>query len=251
MSIKFYCFAKDAASTSVSGYCDKLEALFRASGFTDYTLVHTNAFSAPKGKLPYIEYTKDGKTETIADSHFITRYLADNNIINNLDKNLTAAQRADSRAWQSWFEDLIYGAVAHERYFKPENFAATRAALPVPWFIRPFLGWYLRRKFLRTLWDSGIGRHSEEERNELAREFFDGLEVRLKDVEYFHGNEPTSIDAILCGLLANTVARPGNPHTTAMITKNKRLRRYLRTMLQMWFPEYKVLLAELDDKRAD
>lgn len=251
MSIKLYCFAKDVNSPSASGYCEKLEAFFRAAGFTDYTLVHTSPLSAPKGKLPYIEYIKDGKTETIADSHFIIRYLVENKIVADLDKNLTAVQRADSRAWQSWFEDLVYGVVAHERFFKDENFAAVKANFPFPWWIRPIFGWYLRRNILRALWSSGIGRHSVEDRNKLAREFFEGLEARLKGGVYFHGSEPTLIDAYLFGFLATTVFLPGNPETTALVMGNERLKQYLALMTQKWFPEYKALLTMLDKKHAD
>lgn len=251
MSIKLYCFKKDADVPSLSGYCEKVETLFRAAGFTDYALVPTLPFSAPKGKLPYIEYIKDGKTETIADSHFIVRYLIENNIVTDLDKNLTPAQRADSRAWQSWFEDLVYGAVGHERFFKPENFAVTKAALPLPWWIRPVIAWYLRRGILGALWSSGIGRHSVEDRHLLVSEFFEGLEARLEGVEFFHGSEPTLIDVTLFGFLSGTITGPGNPETTALVLKSKRLRQYIAVMVQKWYPEYKGLLAEVDEKRAD
>lgn len=247
MSIKLYCFGKDVDSPSLSGFCEKVEAFLRASSFTDYTLHTTTPGSAPKGKLPYIEYVKDGKTETVADSHLIVRYLIENKVVPDMDGSLNVAQRAESRAWQAWTEELLYGIVVHERFNRPENYAITKTAMPFPWWIRPLIGWYMRRSILSSLWTSGIGRHSDEERNRMAREYFEGLEARLEGVEYFHGSKPTTIDTTLFGIIANTVGRPGNPDTTAFVLGSKRLRRYIAVMTRKWFPEYEALLTQVDE----
>jgi glutathione S-transferase len=73
---------------------------------------------APKGKVPYIE---DGG-QVIGDSTFIRdhierRYGAD------LDRALTAEQRA--RAWtiERMLEDHLYWAMVHERWMNDANFA--------------------------------------------------------------------------------------------------------------------------------
>lgn len=252
MSLKLYCMTKDPSAPSLSSYCEKVEALLRATGFTDYTLQFTTSSSAPKGKLPYVEYKHDeSKTDTIADSHLIVRYLIDNEIVQDPDSKLTAAQRADSRAWQAWTEELVYGIVVFERWNRPENFAATKAVLPISPWIRPFLAWYMRRSILSAFWSTGIARHSDEDRSRLAREYFEGLEARLEGKEYFHGNEPTVIDTVLYAFLANTVSMPGNPETTAYVLGSERLRKYTARLSRMWFPEYEALIAEVEGKNVD
>lgn len=251
MSIKFYCFEKETNEPSASGFCQKLESFLRATGHTDYTLHKTFPNSAPKGKLPYIELVRDGKTETIADSHFIIRHLIENNVVPDLDKNLTAAQRADSRAWQAWTEELLYPAVVWQRWAIPANFAAIKAILPVPAVVRWFVAWYLRRSILNSFWGHGVGRHSDEERERLVREYAEGLEARLEGTEYFHGSEPTTIDTVLYGFLANSIVQPANPEFSALVLGSERLKKYTAGLTRKWFPEYEGLLELVEKHHAD
>lgn len=251
-SIKFYCFHKGPNDPSLSGYCQKLETFLRVSGFKDYTL-HTMAPNqAPKGKLPYIEVVHDdGRIEGIADSHFIVRHLIENQIVPDPDTNLTAAQRAESRAWQAWIEELIYPTVVYTRWGPPANFAATKAALPIPWYILPLVAWNLRRNILNALWVSGVGRHTDEERYRLLREYAEALEARLEGAEFFHGDEPTMIDMIVYGFIANALDQPGNPEYTALLLGSERLRRYTAVLTRKWFPEYEAVLEMVEKKHVD
>lgn len=251
MSLKLYGFSKDVNAPSFSGFCQKLETFLRATEFTAYTMHDATPASAPKGKIPYIEFTRtdgSGATDTMGDTHMITRYLVETNIVRDLDAGLSAAQRADSRAWQAWTEELVYLLIVSERWTRPENFAATKTALRMAAWIRPFVAWYVRRSIFKVLWTNGVGRHSQDERSRLAREYFEGLDAKLEGNDYFHGSEPTMIDTILYGFLSNVVSGPGNPEITAFVLGSERLSKYTTRLTRMWFPEYEALIEKLEEK---
>lgn len=176
----------------------------------------------------------------------IVRYLVETEIVRDLDATLSAAQRADSRAWQAWTEEFVYMLILTERWSKPENFAATKTALGMSAWILPFVAWYLRRAIRSLMWSNGIGRHTDEERAGLAREYFEGLDARLEGRDYFHGSEPTAIDTVLYGFLSNIVSGPGNPETTSFVLGSERLRRYMTRLTRKWFPEYEELIEVLE-----
>lgn len=249
MSLKLYGFSKDVNAPSFSGFCQKLETFLRATEFTAYTMHDATPRSAPKGKIPYIQFTHaDGATDTLADTHMIVRYLIETEVVRDPDAALSAAQRADSRAWQAWTEELVYLLIVTERWSKPANFAATKTALRVSAWFRPFFAWYVRRAIFSVMWTNGVGRHTDEERSRLAREYFEGLDAKLEGRDYFHGSEPTAIDTVLYGFLSNIVSGPGNPETTAFVLGSERLRRYTMRLTRKWFPEYEDLIEVLEGK---
>ena len=245
MPIKLYCLPKEPNVPSVSGYCQKLETFLRATSFSDYTLESASPFSAPKGKLPFIELEHDDKKEIIADSHFIIKHLIDKNVVSDPDAALTAAQRADSRAWQTWTEELIYPALVHTRWSRPANFAIESTNLPVPSLLKPLVARLIRWSILRSLWGHGVGRHSNDEIDLLLREYVDGLDARLERDDYFHGKEPTMIDIIVFGFLANAIGELANPEYRAILLASERLKRYTAELTKKWFPEYETLLSDV------
>ena len=242
MSIKFYCFSKHSNEPSLSGYCQKLETFLRAAGYTNYTLQFTAPMFAPKGKLPYIELEQDGTTKTIADSHFIIQYLISSEIVPNPDLGLTPMQKADSRAWQTWTEELAYPAIVHTRWARPTNYVMVEHQLSVPSLLRPFVAWYLRRNILNSLWGHGVGRHTDSEVDQILREYVQGLEARLAQTDYFHGSVPTLVDIIVYAFLANAIAGDANPEYRNMILASQRLKKYTADLTGKWFPEYENLL---------
>ncbi|RPB15173.1 hypothetical protein P167DRAFT_483078 [Morchella conica CCBAS932] len=250
--INFYGFPQPVNGPSPSGYCQKLETFLRATGFTDYTLRTVQPISAPKGKLPYIELFKDGeKTDTIADSHFIVRELIEKGVVPDPDSRLTAAQRADTRAWQAWTEELLYPVVVYQRWCIPTNFYASRSILPGPWPLQWLFGFYLKRNITNAMWANGFGRHSDEERERLVREWAEGLEARLEGTEFFHGSEPTLIDMILCGFLQNAIGQPGNPELLKLVLGSERLKKYTAVLTRKWFPEYEGVLEVVSKRHED
>lgn len=245
--IQFCVFEKKHDEPSGSGYCQKLETFFRASDFRAYEVKFVIPFSAPKGKLPYI-ILEDGKT--VADSHFIIRHLIREGKIRDLDAELTPVQKAESRAWQAWIEELVYPATVWTRVGYPENLAVLKkeAFQNVPFGIRHFLHFYMPRRIQNALIGHGVGRHSREEVDSIIEEFVKSLVIRLQEStaqgkgSFFHGTSPTIIDCVVYGFLANALQLKSNPTYTALILEREVLREYVARGTRLWFPEYTGIL---------
>ncbi|EGN98911.1 hypothetical protein SERLA73DRAFT_54410 [Serpula lacrymans var. lacrymans S7.3] len=255
-----WAFAKPARGPSYSAFCQKLETFLRFTS-TPYEVRETMTDKAPKGKLPYVDVQHEGKTVTIADSHFIIRYLVENGISANPDDQagLTASQKSESRAFQAYMEEVLYSAMRYEKYCKDDNFATMMAeALEVtplpfwlPWPLSSFVLGMFQRSAKNSLWAEGMGRHSEEEVKSLEKEGIQALEVRLSAHPYFHGEKPTTIDVTISAFLACSLGTKANPYFTSMVISSHVLRSYCRRMTAPLFPEYEELLREIDSADKD
>ncbi|KAH7920413.1 hypothetical protein BV22DRAFT_806171 [Leucogyrophana mollusca] len=242
---------KPPDAPSPSGFCQKLETFLRFSSMS-YELRDTFPSNAPKGKVPYADIQCDGKSVTIPDSHFIISHLIEKGIADDPDDlaGLSASQRAESRAWQAYIEE-VYLAVVYERWYPDANYAVTSSEIfaGAPWLIRPLISWWMRRRVVNGLWAAGVGRHSVEEVNFLEKEAFAALEARLSSPHshpYFHGDKPSRIDLTIYGFLANILGTKGNPYISAMVLKSPALIAFVQRLTTTLFPEYKQLLGELE-----
>lgn len=236
---------------SSSGFCQKLEVFLRYSKIS-YELRDTYPFKAPKGKVPYAEITHDGQTVTLPDSHFIIQYLVEKALIKDPDElaGLTAAQKADSRAFQAYIEEVMYLAIVYDRWYLDENYAITSREEfgNLPWPLGPFLSWYFRRRIKGGLYSAGVGRHSPEEVHRLQKEAFEALETKYAEHKYFHGGElPSRIDLTAYGFLANILSTDTNPYFADLVLRSTVLRRFVRDMTQSLFPEYGDLAGRVQE----
>ncbi|KAF9223855.1 hypothetical protein BS17DRAFT_122560 [Gyrodon lividus] len=241
---------KKPNTPSPSGFCQKLETFLRFSGVS-YELRNTYPFNAPKGKVPCAEITHDGRTVTVPDSHFIIQYLVEHDLIKDPDMlaGLTTAQRAESRAFQAYVEELLYSAVVHDRWCIDENYKTTTGENygDMSWPVRLMMSWFFRRRITGILYSAGVGRHSGEEVQFLQKEAFEALEVKFAGHKYFHGDEcPSRIDLTVYGFLANILATEGNPYFVNMVLKSTVMRSFVKQMTTSLFPEYEDLLQKVD-----
>jgi hypothetical protein len=207
---------------------------------------------APKGKVPFADIKHNKKTVTVPDSHFIIRYLIENGLIKDPDAvaGLTPAQKGESRAWQAYIEEVLYSAIVRDRWYMDENYAVTADEIfgSMAWPLRPMISWFFRRKVMNSIWNAGMGRHSQEEVQSLQKEAFEALEARMSGHLYFHDSEqPTSIDLIVYGFLANTLATNGNPYWADMVLKSPTLLTFTKRMTTLLFPEYELLLRRIEE----
>jgi len=246
--VQLFVFQKETEEPSGSAFCQKLETYFRVCDFKDYKVKFTAPPKAPKGKLPYI--IVDGKT--IADSHFIIRYFTENGKMRDLDANLTAFQRADSRAWQGYLEEFIYPATGWTRFGYPENYVHLKeeAVGKAPWFVRVLIFPLVGRNVRKSLIAHGVGRHSRQEVDGIIKECVHNLAERLNTSQgkFFHGSEPTLIDCTIYGVLVNVLRMKSNPGFTEAVLANHVLCEYVAHGTRLWFPEYKGIIEMLSSK---
>ncbi|MCC2113382.1 MAG: glutathione S-transferase family protein [Hyphomicrobiales bacterium] len=187
-----------------SSFCLKAEVLLDMSGL-DYRIAIMDPRKAPKGKLPVLV---DGD-ETIADSGFIQRHLEQKYGI-DFDPGLSDAEKTRAVAYRRMAEEHLYWAVVYSRWIVPENAARTREAffgiVPAP--LRSIVFSMVQRKVRRDLIGQGIGRHDPEDIYREAITDLEAIVAELGDKPYFFGDQPTSIDAALFGLLENLVVPP-------------------------------------------
>jgi len=103
---------RDAAVTGAytwSPFVAKLETRLRFSHLP-YSVQAGSLSESPKGKLPYVRIgeEKAGVTSVISDSTLIIRTLIKLNIIEDLNANLSPAQRALDLAIRALLEDKLY-----------------------------------------------------------------------------------------------------------------------------------------------
>ena len=272
LRISLHCPSVPLNAPSLSGYCQKLETIFRLVSFDKYTLVPTAFRASPTGKLPFItiHHHNDGDggsvapaAEVIADSHFIVRKLIERGIIPDPDAALTEAQKADSRALSIWTEHHLYLAVVQQRWARDHNARVVIPTLPLPWLGRPLIAWYLRRSIVSSLWTNGIGRYTDAEIDEFVAEWLQALEVRLADGREWllsppppppgagdatgnrnnddDGATPYMVDATVWAFLVNCLGiGEGNTEVVAGIRKRPGVCSFIRRGAARWFPEYDV-----------
>ena len=221
-----------------------------------YELRDTYPHKAPKGKVPYVEITHDDETVTIPDSHFIIQYLVEKGIIKDPDglAGLTAAQRAESRAFQAYVEELLYLAIVYDRWCVDENYAITSKETfgDIPWPVQSLLSWFFRRRVTGVLYSAGIGRHSPEEVHRLQKEALEALEAKYAEHKDFHGGElPSRIDLTVYGFLANILSTGGSPYFTNLALKSTVLRSFVGEMTHSLFPEYEDLLGKVQVQSSE
>jgi hypothetical protein len=248
-TIQLCVFEKRNDEPSGSSYCQKLETYFRACDYRDYENKFTVPFVAPKGKLPYIII--DNKP--IADSHFIIRYLIREGKIRDLDADagLTPVQRAESRAWQAYIDELIYPATVCSRFSTPENWTILKeeAFGKLPFFLKWIIPSIIYSRVSKGLIGHGVGRHTKEEVNSILEDYIQNLCVRLEasDGVFFHGKSASLIDCVVYGSLVNALKMRSNPELTKLILPREVLRKYISYCTHLWFPEYTGILEMVGD----
>ena len=105
---------------SISPFCLKLDAFLRIAAIPHQSVVDATPFSAPKGKLPWIEH--DGKK--LGDSGFIIDYLKTRFAVDP-DSALTAEQRGMAVALRRLVEENLYWAMVYDRWMVDSNWATS------------------------------------------------------------------------------------------------------------------------------
>jgi glutathione S-transferase len=232
--IQLYQFAPAFGLPNASPFCLKLETYLRmaALAFETPRFRLPNLQAAPKGKMPYI---LDG-THTVADSSLVIDYLKAT-YGDPLDNWMTAEQHGVALAWQRLLEEHLYWAVLYTRWIEPDGWQLTRpaffAGLPVPlsWVIPPMA----RRNMAKQLHGHGMGRHSSAEIHALGCRDITALANFLGDKPYLMGAQPSSLDAVTYGFLANLLWVPLESALKQQAQKYPQLERYCQRMKSRYY----------------
>jgi glutathione S-transferase len=197
--------------------------------------VNTKGFNkAPKGKLPYI---KDGG-EVIADSSFIYAHLQKKYAV-DLDKGLTAEQRAAGWALEKMCEEHLYWAIVDARRMIDANFNKGPRhffdSAPAP--LRPLIIAKIHRDTKRTMHGHGMGRHTREQIESLAKRDLDAISNILGDKPFLFGAEPHAADASVFGSVGSALCPLFETPIRGFAESHANLVAYAKRCTARWFPE--------------
>jgi glutathione S-transferase len=174
-----------------SPFCIKGLMLMKMSGLP-FETAKMNFRKAPKGKAPYLQ---DGDT-LIADSHFLMRHLETARGA-DFSGGYSAAELAKGWAVARMMEEHFYFLSMNVRWMNDENFwkGPYQFFADAPGLIRPLIARIVRKKVRKTHDLQGLGRHTPEERLELAKGDLNAIEAILGRGKYLLGDKVSGADA--------------------------------------------------------
>lgn len=212
----------------------KLATWMRMAGIDFEWVVENNTGKGPKGKSPWIE---DGEVR-MGDSSLIIEYLRDKHGVADFDAGLTGEQQALSTAIQRMLEEHYHQCFEHQLFFghggqeRLDEFAQS-----LPPVLRSVIPKMFARAFSKQLYARGMGRHSDEVIVQQGCQDLDALEALLSDKAFFHGDEPSAIDACIFGFLGVTVYVEGDNPLFRYAASRPALVAYCERMRARYFPE--------------
>ena len=185
---------------SISPFCLKLDAFLRMTDIPHISVTVATPFSGPKKKAPWIEH----EGCTIGDSTFIIDYLIEG-FGKDPDAILTPAQRGQAVAIQRLVEENLYWVMVYDRWVREDNWPILKGSVlgEIPAPVRALIAPIARRGVKKQLNGHGIGLHSDNEIQAIARRDIGALASIIGDQDWFFGLMPSLADATVFSLLAN------------------------------------------------
>ncbi|GET35864.1 glutathione S-transferase family protein [Microseira wollei] len=223
---------------SISPACAKLETWLRMAKIPHKTDITANIATAPKGKIPFVEY--QGKL--VGDSTLIIEMFKEKEGI-YLDSCLTSTERSISLAFRRMLKENTYYGGVYIRYFVEENWLVYKEVLagmlgteapPEGW--EPFLE-ELRENLRNQMYVQGMGRHSSEEIYQIITADLQALSDFLADKPFFMGDKPTTLDATAYGYIGNFIKPPFASPIVDYALKLENLCQHCDRMNQQFFSD--------------
>jgi glutathione S-transferase len=189
---------------SISPFCVKLETYLRMAKI-EYEIADSNIQEAPNGRVPYVKM--DGII--YGDSTLVIKKLK-TRFGDRLDGHLSKEQRAHGILLQRLAENHLLFAVAWLRWSDEESWPYLRDYLKVllPKGIGGSIVKLIRKGMLKNIATQGMGEHSRQVIIDFANEDLTALSNYLGQKPFFLGDDPTSFDAALYGILIHQIYVP-------------------------------------------
>ncbi|NRG18921.1 glutathione S-transferase family protein [Rhizobiales bacterium] len=193
-------FPSMPGTRSLSAFCYKAEALLAMAGKPYICEYIVDLSVTPRGKVPVL---RDGEL-VIPDSALIQAHLERYHGL-NADRSLTTMELSVAEAFRRLGEDHLYWVILYSRWIDPRNettmINGVLSALPEDQRQPAFME--IRRSLDEKLAAHGLGLHEQTAIYDAGRRDLDAIAGYLDDKAFFLGDEPTTIDATIVGLLSN------------------------------------------------
>ena len=152
---------------------------------------------------------------------------------------MTPEEKAIALAFQTLCEEHLYWTVVDSRWMNKSNFEKGPKHFfddaPAP--LRPFIIAMIHRSVKRTLKGQGLGRHTQADRELLAKGDLDALSAFLGNKAFLMGAEPCGADASVWSSVASVLCTnfdtPIRDHAETL----PNLAAYRDRGMKRWFPE--------------
>ena len=219
-----------------SPFCIKALTLMKMSGLA-YDVKQMSFKQAPKGKAPYL--VDSGKV--IADSHFLMRHLETAYGV-DFSGGYTPDKLAQGWAVARMLEEHFYFLSMNIHWLRDENFWKGPyqffTLAPAP--IRPMIARMVRGKVAKTHHLQGLGRHTPDERFELAKGDLLAIEAMLLKNRFLLGDKPCGADASVLGFIWAAECPFFKSEIGDYIRSRPVLMNYLGEMQHRYFPEFPI-----------
>jgi len=198
--IKLYSFGENFGVTDPSPFVLKVNTYMRMCKIEFESIAHPkNLNLAPKGKLPFIEV--DG--EKIPDSQQIIAHLK-KRPEQDLDSHLNDEQKAIAYLVTKSLDENLYFVLVHSRWLRDDTWPTIKNAFfgKLPFPLKQLVPGIVRKQIRKGLKGQGIGRHSNQEMQQILRCSLQALSDLLGAKKYFFGDKPSSLDATVYAFLA-------------------------------------------------
>jgi glutathione S-transferase len=198
-----------------------------------FTIEETpNPRKGPKGKLPAIR----DEGALIGDSEIIRWHIERKHGI-DLDRGLTAAERAVAHAFARMLEERTYWAIVYCRFIEEGNWPLLRKELfgGMPPLLRTIAANLVRRTERRALHAQGLGRHSRTEIYAMGCADLRAAATHLADKPFFMGAEPSSLDATAYAMVSAIADAPFPSPMKEEALRNANLTAYCARMKSRYF----------------
>ena len=232
--LKLFQFPRLFSVPNLSPFCCKLETWLRIVGIA-YEVVDTpDPRKGPKGKVPFIE---DAGLR-IADSSLIIDHLRKTRGVDP-DAHLDPAQRATALLVQRTLEEHYAFVVLYTHFIRDAGWRHTRVTFDnIPALIRPLVARIVRGRMKNILWVQGILRNSDTDIIESGLRDWRAVLAVMSSNQFFFGEEPSGVDAIVFGTLATTIFTPIESPIREFLRSQPACVAYAERMRARFFPEF-------------
>ncbi|GAT22662.1 glutathione S-transferase [Aspergillus luchuensis] len=237
-----------------SPFVTKLEVRLRFRGLS-YRTESGSVRAAPRGKVPYVTICDEDKSgpdqaRTMSDSDLIIQDLVNDDILPDLNGDLSVQEKVLDSGVRALLEDKLYFLQGYEKWM--DNYYSMRehilASLPYP--IRIIVGHLIYRKQYQTLHGQGTLRYSAEERSAFKKQIWEDINALLEDSRLqsdrqgpywvLGGQHPTEADATLFGFIVGALICTACPETQAIVRGLPVLVDYAQRIHDRYFPDYEL-----------
>lgn len=225
---------------SPSPFAVKLETWLRMNNIKYHNVSNEFNKASSKGQIPFIEL--GGRQ--FADSNFIIEQLR-TQFKTEIDASLSPQEVAQARAFTALVEESLFRVLQCDRSKNFGWLATDNGYMPLLPSLKKFIFKNLVLKQMQSQLKKvthaqGYGRHSQEEIEEIAKKDLSALSTQLGSKSFMFGEQPSTVDATMFGLLVQFTDTPLNLDKIKpyMEDSTPNLVEFVKRMKERYWPDW-------------